>query len=230
MVQYNAVSEPSMEEIVNSIRRILENNDQEFTSSNNVQTQVQERQDNVEGKEDVVQEDNSSNNTIFTDHNSRLRKYSSELPQQEKVSLSDIAARVRAEARGKTYESVVDDVYSQGVSVGETSQDKSLNKDIPSSSDLNVPLKESINSSVVSDVSKEEDQMLISSDIGDKVSASFDQLVKALKESGSRSLDQISIDLLRPMLREWLDDNLPGIVERLVREEIERIARGPVRR
>ncbi|WP_408612118.1 PopZ family protein [Candidatus Liberibacter brunswickensis] len=72
--------------------------------------------------------------------------------------------------------------------------------------------------------------MLISSDIGDKVSASFDQLVKALKESGSRSLDQISIDLLRPMLREWLDDNLPGIVERLVREEIERIARGPVRR
>jgi cell pole-organizing protein PopZ len=32
--------------------------------------------------------------------------------------------------------------------------------------------------------------------------------------------------MLRPMLRAWLDDNLPTIVERLVRAEIERVARG----
>jgi cell pole-organizing protein PopZ len=32
--------------------------------------------------------------------------------------------------------------------------------------------------------------------------------------------------MLRPMLKAWLDDNLPGIVERLVRQEIERMARG----
>jgi len=28
------------------------------------------------------------------------------------------------------------------------------------------------------------------------------------------------------MLKTWLDDNLPGMVERLVRAEIERVARG----
>ena len=33
-------------------------------------------------------------------------------------------------------------------------------------------------------------------------------------------------EMLRPMLKSWLDDNLPGIVERLVRQEIERMARG----
>ena len=33
-------------------------------------------------------------------------------------------------------------------------------------------------------------------------------------------------EMLRPMLKGWLDDNLPGIVERLVRQEIERMARG----
>jgi cell pole-organizing protein PopZ len=33
-------------------------------------------------------------------------------------------------------------------------------------------------------------------------------------------------EMLRPMLKQWLDDNLPGIVERLVRQEIERVARG----
>jgi cell pole-organizing protein PopZ len=35
--------------------------------------------------------------------------------------------------------------------------------------------------------------------------------------------------MLRPMLSDWLDDNLPKLVERLVREEIERVARGPRR-
>ncbi|MGH6835025.1 MAG: PopZ family protein [Methylocella sp.] len=33
-------------------------------------------------------------------------------------------------------------------------------------------------------------------------------------------------ETLRPMLKTWLDDNLPGIVERLVAAEIERVARG----
>ncbi len=42
-------------------------------------------------------------------------------------------------------------------------------------------------------------------------------------------VDEIAEDMLRPMLQEWLDDNLPTLVERLVREEIERVARGPRR-
>ena len=33
-------------------------------------------------------------------------------------------------------------------------------------------------------------------------------------------------EMLRPMLKAWLDDNLPAIVERLVSAEIERVARG----
>ena len=33
-------------------------------------------------------------------------------------------------------------------------------------------------------------------------------------------------EMLRPMLKHWIDDNLPGLVERLVRAEIERVSRG----
>ncbi|AKK20473.1 DUF2497 domain-containing protein [Candidatus Liberibacter africanus] len=232
----NAVSEPSMEEIVNSIRRILESNDQEFSSSNNVQTQVQERKEGVDENKDLMQEDKMSTR-LFSDSNSRLRKYTVERPQQESVSLSDIAARVRSEARSD-YPRASSDVSSpveglmptKSVSEEDIIQDESLNEDISSNLDLNVQMKDPMHSSDVVDVCKEEDQAIISSDIENQVASSFDQLVKALKESDSRSLDQLSIDVLRPMLREWLDDNLPGIVERLVREEIERIARGPVRR
>lgn len=43
--------------------------------------------------------------------------------------------------------------------------------------------------------------------------------------SGETSLEGLTRDLLRPMLAEWLDNNLPNMVETLVKEEIARIAR-----
>jgi len=39
-----------------------------------------------------------------------------------------------------------------------------------------------------------------------------------------RTLEDIVKDLLRPMIQNWLDANLPAITERLVRREIQRIA------
>ncbi|KZD07682.1 DUF2497 domain-containing protein [Oceanibaculum pacificum] len=43
--------------------------------------------------------------------------------------------------------------------------------------------------------------------------------------AGHKTLESLTKEVMRPMLKEWLDENLPHIVERLVREEIERIAR-----
>ena len=42
--------------------------------------------------------------------------------------------------------------------------------------------------------------------------------------SGETSLEGLTRELLKPMLARWLDDNLPPIVERLVKAEITRIA------
>ena len=43
--------------------------------------------------------------------------------------------------------------------------------------------------------------------------------------NGHRTLEDMVIELMRPLLKEWLDTNLPVIVERLVQKEIDRIAR-----
>jgi hypothetical protein len=47
--------------------------------------------------------------------------------------------------------------------------------------------------------------------------------------NGDATLEQIVRELLRPLLKQWLDDNLPGIVQTAVEAEVERIARGRVR-
>ena len=43
--------------------------------------------------------------------------------------------------------------------------------------------------------------------------------------NGHRTLEDMVVELMRPLLKDWLDQNLPGVVERLVQKEIERIAR-----
>lgn len=67
---------------------------------------------------------------------------------------------------------------------------------------------------------------ILSQEAGARVAASFEDLARAIREDQMRSVEDAVQEMLRPMLQEWLDDNLPRLVERLVREEIERVATG----
>jgi uncharacterized protein len=69
-------------------------------------------------------------------------------------------------------------------------------------------------------------QAIISPVPGRQVAAAFSELSEAFAARSKRSLEEMAEQILRPMLQEWLDNNLPLLVERLVREEIERVARG----
>jgi cell pole-organizing protein PopZ len=75
----------------------------------------------------------------------------------------------------------------------------------------------------------EETANLLSAAAGAQVAQSFNELAAVFNGLDHRSVEEMAQDMLRPMLQEWLDDNLPTLVERLVREEIERVARGPRR-
>lgn len=92
--------------------------------------------------------------------------------------------------------------------------------------------------SVEAPANKPGDSTLV--EAGVVVSAAFDRLNQAVQESvpppdardrgpslgsGDRSLEDIVKDALRPMLKEWLDKNLPGMVERFVEREIVRLTR-----
>jgi cell pole-organizing protein PopZ len=69
------------------------------------------------------------------------------------------------------------------------------------------------------------DDRLLSQRTDESVQAAFGNL-NTIMAGSARTLDDIVREMLRPMLKTWLDDNLPPLVERLVRQEIERVARG----
>ncbi len=67
---------------------------------------------------------------------------------------------------------------------------------------------------------------IISDHAGRQVTAAFNELAEAFAARSRKSLEEVAEEMMRPMLQDWLDNNLPTLVERLVREEIERVARG----
>ncbi|MFN7165924.1 MAG: PopZ family protein [Pannonibacter sp.] len=71
----------------------------------------------------------------------------------------------------------------------------------------------------------DESEPLVSDGTGAAVHAAFENLSTTILSANARTLEDLVTDMLRPMLKNWLDQNLPVIVERLVRQEIERVAR-----
>ena len=67
---------------------------------------------------------------------------------------------------------------------------------------------------------------LISHQTSAAVDSAFQALAQTVLVQNARTLEDLVREMLRPMLKTWLDDNLPGMVERLVRAEIERVSRG----
>jgi cell pole-organizing protein PopZ len=70
------------------------------------------------------------------------------------------------------------------------------------------------------------DRRLLSPRADEAVQSAFNQLADIILSEQTRALEDLVKDMMQPMLRHWLDDNLPVLVERLVREEIERVSRG----
>lgn len=77
---------------------------------------------------------------------------------------------------------------------------------------------------------KNPSESLLSNVVGASVSEAFGRLnavaLPAQAAAQPKSIEDLMAELLRPMLKAWLDENLPALVERLVQTEIERVTRG----
>jgi hypothetical protein len=70
------------------------------------------------------------------------------------------------------------------------------------------------------------DRSLLSNATAAAVDNAFNSLAHTVLGNNARTLEDLVKEMLRPLLKSWLDDNLPGLVDRIVRAEIERVARG----
>jgi cell pole-organizing protein PopZ len=82
---------------------------------------------------------------------------------------------------------------------------------------------------------------LVSAQAAGAATAAFDRLTQAALQQNApvsvpampaapaigagRSVEDLVREMLRPMLQQWMDGNLPGMVERLVQQEIQRLTK-----
>jgi cell pole-organizing protein PopZ len=78
----------------------------------------------------------------------------------------------------------------------------------------------------VPDAAPCDEEPLLSTEASEAVTASFGVLSANLAVRSAELADGLAREMLHPMLKQWLDQNLPALVERLVKAEIQRIARG----
>lgn len=69
-------------------------------------------------------------------------------------------------------------------------------------------------------------QAILSPNTVNAVESAFNALANTVLSNNARTLEDLVKEMLRPMLKSWLDDNLPALVERIVKAEIERVSRG----
>jgi len=268
MAQPNVVREPSMDEILASIRRIIESNDpvpqaglatgmaepEGFSgdAANDDMEDVPLTVDEIFAQQQEADARLARESYEERQHEPTLDapSYPAEQPAaqpQKSLSLADVAARVRAasernpglrELAPKSAEPVREATSPLMTSRMTLAGGASASVDVLAAPEPAwvVPVAEEhleIGEDLMPAPEMVEDMIaapsLISAGAGQQVARSFQDLAAAVDSAERRSFDEIAEDLLRPMLQEWLDDNLPTMVERLVREEIERVARGPRR-
>ena len=261
MAQLNVAREPSMDEILASIRKIIENNEPGLAGA---------AQSFEDGTDDAIELtiDSEIDAAIFDSSDTRSHMSSSgaestssgaEVPASSSppLSLADVAARVRAAserhashyaakepanpepANPESAGSVGDSpVITQRMAAVSFPKAPSVAAEwapeaASSRSFAEVPAPAAPEHLPTADVAEKGDKTgggaIVSPAVGRQVARAFDDLAHAVDYGPRRSFDEIAEAMLRPMLQEWLDDNLPTLVERLVREEIERVARGPRR-
>jgi uncharacterized protein len=212
MAQAAKSHEPSMEEILASIRRIIAEDDAEKPPQPPTETTP------VEFDPDSARSSLETARTI-TEPFSMPRVVTQEKPSSGIGAVSATAATSHA--------STILDLNEPFAS----SAPRAAAGPVDSSSSLPDPIEhtaadEAVSAPQRSAAGADTGSGLISSATGAAVDSAFNALAQTVLVHNARTLEDLVREMLRPMLKVWLDDNLPGMVERLVRAEIERVSRG----
>lgn len=231
----SAQREPSMEEILASIRRIIEDSDQ---GRKPVDVDMQARLDAPaeRGEGSVIEVDAfraELRGRIDRDHVPLQPDAPAEVvqdePRPEIAAPSEAVSEVQSSYAAHVSEQPAVDELQMSREQVQNEIQAALNDVL---ADAMAPTEELTAAAPPQQVAAEPPAQpvsrpaIISEQAGRQVAAAFGELSEAFAASRRKSFDEMAEEMLRPMLQDWLDNNLPTLVERLVREEIERVARG----
>ncbi|MEM6712990.1 MAG: DUF2497 domain-containing protein [Pseudomonadota bacterium] len=240
MAKASATSEPSMEEILASIRQIISDDD------------VKDGEDEAEAPADEDTDESISEADLDALFASGDEAEEAEEPQEEPEveAVAEEPAEPEEEPSDDADDGDDEDVLDLGalpqaadelfeapedldfaeVDLNEVEEESAPTEE-PAPAEEPAPVEEPVVEAAIESEPVKADAAangIMSNDASNSVSVAFADLASTMLSANARTLEDLVQDMLRPMLKSWLDENLPTMVEKLVREEIERVARrGP---
>lgn len=192
----NAQPEPSMEEILASIRRIISEDEEESgeaakTPSHPVATKPEAGAEEVETPESAL---------------SPVETVSPETTQEEEAP---------AEPEDAPLDLANEETLSEAAAAAPLDM-------TPENEGLEM-LKKNVEAAVADDA----EAAILNQTAAAAASQAFASLSQTVRvaDNDSRTLEDIVVAMLQPMIKDWLDANLPAIVEEKVEEEVKRVSR-----
>lgn len=204
MAQSNAEQEPTMEEILASIRRIINEDDEPAAEA-----AAPEQAAAPEPVEAVAEPEPAA-------------EPEPEAPVEDDVL--ELTDRVEEEGAGTSPMAIADDIMI--VDREEEVQPEPEPEPEPEPVFEAAPEPEP-EPAPAPEPAADDDDALLAEPAASAAAGAFAALTENLRVSSEngQTLEGIVRELMRPMLKQWLDENLPSIVEAKVQEEIERVAR-----
>jgi uncharacterized protein len=209
MAQAAKSQEPSMEEILASIRRIIAEDDSEKSAPHPAEAA------GVELNPDTAASSLGAARAMGD-------SYSPPLPDSPAPSIGALSGAARA-ARPSTVLDLIEPMASSASQSAAPAVDSSP---APPASIEHAVANEAMSGTQSSGAHDDGRGGLMSNATSAAVDSAFNAFAQTVLVHNARTLEDLVREMLRPMLKVWLDDNLPGLVERLVRAEIERVSRG----
>jgi hypothetical protein len=227
--------EPSMEEILSSIRRIIADEEAhddgaddelgaaEARSEDGPESLAREPEDDDEDVLELTRVVRESGEVVELQTERSSLDPRIEEPERAEPAYSGHSAHQKFALAGHEPGSVADQKFAlAGHQPGGVIDDVPQIDDAPQIEDEQVPSEKIRNSELVSGA------------VASMATGAFAKLSQALQrtpeevavaDASGRTVEQFVEDIARPMLKEWLDENLPAIIERLVQKEIQKISR-----
>lgn len=234
MSNTSAAQEPSMEEILASIRRIISdeeaaiNEDPSSAKKDEPDTEAELSQDELDALFDAP-EPEPEPEPEEDDMAAAMAAMEAEEPEEDVLELqsewqeTDIVEPRDDDLMFAEEQEAAQEMAQEPAPSLEEAVHKTLEQAVPPL------LKASIETSPTPDgplPSVGRGAPLVSDTTSEKVTNAFGDLTHTILSNNTRTMENVVEDMLRPMLKAWLDQNLPVMVERLVRAEIERVSRG----
>jgi len=209
MANVDTNDEPSMEDILASIRKIISDDDEGAAS---------EAAANTDDSEVSADDLDAMFNDAATDSSEDMLAEEEEVLELTQDFEADTDV-VFADPEPEEEEPL--DLGSDDFAVEDDEPDMMAGNSFEEEMDMPA-LADTIETQVANSLT----ESLLSANAQKSVSGAFGDLAHTILSKNARTLEDLVKDMLKPMLKNWLDDNLPTMVERLVREEIERVTRG----